>query len=116
MLLVRPSDASLAIIISVVFFLGIIAAGRAEKVIGEADSGHIIIDEFAGYLVSVFFLPNTYGILCAAFLLFRVFDILKPFPIRTLESSLDGGTGIMADDMAAGLATNVIIHIWIKIF
>jgi phosphatidylglycerophosphatase A len=105
----------LALIIAVAG-LGVIASDTAEKIIGEADSGHIVIDEFAGYLVSVSFLPHTYGYLIAGFLLFRIFDILKPFPIRTLERALKGGAGIMADDILAGIFTNVILQVWTKIF
>ncbi len=92
--------------------LGIIAADAAEKAIGQADSGHIIIDEFIGYLVSVVFIPHTYGYLVAAFLLFRFFDILKPFPIRTVEKKLSGGLGVMADDILAGMVTNLVLQIW----
>lgn len=105
----------LAFIIAVAV-IGVVASDTAEKIIGEADSGHIVIDEFAGYLVSVSFLPHTYGYLIAGFLLFRIFDILKPFPIRTLERALKGGAGIMADDILAGIFTNVILQVWTKIF
>ncbi|MGE5301522.1 MAG: phosphatidylglycerophosphatase A [Acidobacteriota bacterium] len=92
--------------------LGVIAADAAEKAIGQTDSGHIIIDEFIGYLVSVVFVPRTYGYLVAAFLLFRFFDILKPFPIRTVEKKLSGGLGVMADDILAGMVTNLVLQIW----
>jgi phosphatidylglycerophosphatase A len=92
--------------------LGILAADAAEKAIGETDSGHIVIDEFVGYLVSVIFIPHTYGYLIAAFLLFRFFDILKPFPIRTVEKKLSGGLGVMADDILAGVVTNLVLQIW----
>jgi len=96
--------------------IGTIAAGIAERVIGEADSGHIIIDEFVGFFVAVAFIPRTYGYLAAAFLLFRFFDILKPFPIRNLERTIKGGAGIMADDILAGFLTNVVLQIWKKSF
>jgi len=110
-----PMPVHLALIIAVAG-LGVIASDTAEKIIGDADSGHIVIDEFAGYLVSVSFLPHTYGYLIAGFLLFRIFDILKPFPIRTLERALKGGAGIMADDILAGIFTNVILQAWTRIF
>jgi phosphatidylglycerophosphatase A len=95
--------------------IGIIASDAAEKIIGETDSGHIIIDEFTGFLVSVFFLPHTYGYLIAGFLLFRIFDILKPFPIRTVEKALKGGAGIMGDDILAGIFTNIVLQVWTRI-
>ncbi len=92
--------------------IGIVAAGAAEKTIGETDSRHIIIDEFVGFLVSVIFLPHTYPYLAASFLLFRFFDILKPFPIRNLEKMVKGGLGIMVDDILAGVITNLVLQIW----
>ena len=114
--LTHLSSAALTVLILAVIILGIIAAGAAEKVIGEADSGHIVIDEFAGYLASVVFVPHTYGYLIAAFLLFRFFDILKPFPIGRAESKLSGGLGVMADDILAGIGTNLVLQIWIMSF
>jgi phosphatidylglycerophosphatase A len=114
--LAHLSSGALTVLLLAVTILGIIAAGTAEKVIGEADSGHIVIDEFAGYLASVVFVPHTYGYLIAAFLLFRFFDILKPFPIGKVESRLSGGLGVMADDILAGIATNLVIQIWIMSF
>jgi phosphatidylglycerophosphatase A len=92
--------------------IGSIVAHTAESVIGEVDSGHIIIDEFIGMMVSVVYLPHTFGYLISAFLLFRFFDILKPFPIKYAESSLRGGVGIMADDVLAGIMANGILQIW----
>jgi phosphatidylglycerophosphatase A len=98
--------------------VGIIAAGVAENMIGEKDSGHIIIDEFIGYLIAACAVPHTYIYLIAAFLLFRVFDILKPFPINRLEKRLSGGLGIMADDVLAGIIANILLQvlIWKRIF
>jgi phosphatidylglycerophosphatase A len=114
--LAHLSSGALTVLLLAVTILGIIAAGTAEKVIGEADSGHIVIDEFAGYLASVVFVPHTYGYLIAAFLLFRFFDILKPFPIGKVESRLSGGLGVMADDILAGIVTNLVLQIWIMSF
>lgn len=91
--------------------LGVFASGAVEEVMGRRDPSCVVIDEFAGYLVAVAFLPYTAGYLLAGFVLFRFFDILKPPPIRGLQA-LRGGLGIMADDLAAGLITNVILQIW----
>jgi phosphatidylglycerophosphatase A len=101
-----------ALFILGVILIGIPSSQTAEILIGEKDSGHIVIDEFAGFLVSAFYLPHSYRYLIAAFLLFRIFDILKPFPIRRLEKNLKGGFGIVADDLAAGLYTNIILQVW----
>ncbi|MDA8431521.1 MAG: phosphatidylglycerophosphatase A [Nitrospiraceae bacterium] len=110
--LTRVPSPALAAIVAAGTVLGVIAADAAEKEIGETDSGHIIIDEFVGYLVSVVFVPHTFVYLLAAFLLFRFFDILKPFPIGMVEKKLSGGWGVMADDIAAGLIVNMVLQIW----
>ncbi len=107
---VRPAPAPLAVFTGFIIFLGTYSAGVAEERLGR-DSKHIIIDEFAGYLLSVLFIPHSAGYLAAAFVLFRALDILKPPPIRRLER-LPGGIGVMADDLAAGVAANLIIRFW----
>ena len=88
--------------------LGIWASQEAEKVFAEHDSPKIVIDEVAGYLIAAY---NRHGYyLIVAFILFRILDILKPPPIRQLQK-LPGGLGVMADDLAAGLATNLVIGV-----
>jgi phosphatidylglycerophosphatase A len=106
------------LVIAFGLMVGIVAADVAEKAIGEQDSGHIVFDEFIGYLVSACAVPRTHWHLVAAFLLFRFFDILKPFPIGRLERRLSGGLGIMADDILAGIFANVILQagVWTRIF
>ena len=93
--------------------LGIYASSAAEKILNEKDSKKIIIDEFIGFYVSVFYLPKTFGFAIAAFLLFRFFDILKPLFISKLEKTLSNGLGIMADDILAGIYTNIVLQIWL---
>jgi phosphatidylglycerophosphatase A len=108
----NPSLTVQAVLIVIGFVIGTISSTVAERVIGETDSGHIVVDEFIGFFVSVVYLPQTYGYLIAAFFLFRFFDILKPFPIRQAERALKGGFGIMTDDVLAGIYTNAILQIW----
>ena len=93
--------------------LGIYASSAAEKILNEKDSKKIIIDEFIGFYVSVFYLPKTFGFAIAAFLLFRFFDILKPLFISKLEKTLSTGLGVMADDILAGIYTNIVLQIWL---
>lgn len=99
-----------AIISAVSLGLGIYFSGHAARVLGGNDPGRIVIDEFAGMLAATLFLPNTPGWMIAAFILFRVFDILKPPPIKAIEG-LGGGMGIMLDDIAAGLYANIALQI-----
>jgi phosphatidylglycerophosphatase A len=91
--------------------VGIIAAERVEEILQKKDPGCIVIDEVAGYFVAVAFLPHTMGYLIAAFFLFRFFDIVKPPPANMLQR-LKGGVGVMADDIVAGLYTNLLLQVW----
>jgi|GEM_PF-117705 len=85
-----------------------------KKVFSEEkkDPSCIVIDEFAGYMASLLFLPLSWGYIIAAFVLFRFFDILKPPPLRRLEDVFNGGFGIMADDIGAAVYTNLVLQLW----
>jgi phosphatidylglycerophosphatase A len=91
------------------FFIGIWVSGFVEKDIGK-DPGIVVIDEFVGQWLALLFLPKTIWILIAGFLVFRILDIIKPFPAADLEE-LDGGVGIMLDDVIAGIYTNIALHL-----
>jgi phosphatidylglycerophosphatase A len=111
LLLIKPSAPVFLLLILATTVLGYIASDKGEKVLNEKDSGHIVIDEVAGYLFAMAFLPQTAGYFVASFTLFRIFDILKPGPIKRLQH-LSGGAGVMADDIAAGIVSNVILQLW----
>lgn len=98
------SPLGLALTLLLVVAIGGWAADRAERLLATKDPGRVVIDEVAGMLLSVVALPRSFGLLLAAFLLFRLLDILKPFPIRQSES-LPGGLAIMLDDLIAGAFT-----------
>lgn len=95
---------------SVVIFLSIFICELYERNSKEHDSGHIVIDEVVGYLVSFVWLPVTWQSALAAFILFRFFDIIKPYPISVLDRKVQGGLGVMIDDIAAGFITNIILQ------
>ncbi|MDX9869917.1 MAG: phosphatidylglycerophosphatase A [Candidatus Cloacimonadales bacterium] len=101
-------------IVAILFFLGVYLTGQAEKQLGK-DNGKIIFDELVGYLVAVLFLPKTLMICIYAFVLFRVFDIGKPYPISKSQN-LKGGWGVMIDDAIAGLFANALMQILILIY
>jgi phosphatidylglycerophosphatase A len=88
--------------------LGMWAASRVERVLGAKDPGVIVIDEVAGMLLSMLGLPRSLPVLITAFLLFRLFDIWKPFPARESQA-LTGGMGVMVDDLIAGLYALVLV-------
>ncbi len=93
--------------------IGIPAATIVARESGREDPGHVVIDEVAGQLVALILCPPDWAHAILALLLFRLFDIFKPWPIRRLEQ-LPAGTGIMLDDVAAGIfafAVAQLIHL-----
>lgn len=93
---------SLAVVAGAVFALGVWAAGRAEKFFGRIDPGQVVIDEVVGQMITFLARPHaSWRWLLAGFVLFRIFDVVKPFPARRLERA-PGGWGIMLDDVVAG--------------
>ena len=96
---------AVAVVSIVVACVGTWAASGAAAHWGLRDPGAVVVDEVAGQMVALALLPLSPATMAAGFLLFRLFDIVKPFPARRLES-LPGGFGIMADDLAAGLYAN----------
>jgi phosphatidylglycerophosphatase A len=107
----KPSASTLSILIIVLFFIGTVASKRYGELYNEEDSPRIVVDEFVGYLVSVVYLPYNLKTAFFAFLLFRVFDIIKPPPITQVERSLKGGLGVMADDIVAGAMVNLLMRL-----
>jgi phosphatidylglycerophosphatase A len=101
----------LSVVIVTVFitFLGIYVGNKVEPEWGK-DSYRVVIDEVAGMLVTMLFLPANLYLLLAGLVLFRFFDILKPLGIRKMEA-LPGGTGVMMDDVLAGVYGNIILQI-----
>ena len=80
---------------------GIWSGGRVERILDRKDPGVIVIDEVAGMILSVLVVPRTPAALASAFVLFRIFDVWKPFPADRSQA-LPGGIGVMADDLVAG--------------
>jgi phosphatidylglycerophosphatase A len=97
--------------VCLISLIGILAASEVSRDTGIKDPRFIVIDEVAGQLVTFLFLPATAFNLILGTVAFRLFDIWKPFPIRKLES-LEGGLGIMADDLLAGVYGNLVLQFW----
>jgi phosphatidylglycerophosphatase A len=89
-------------------------SGRASCLLGAEDPRQVVIDEVCGYMVTMSFLPLSLTNMVIGFFLFRFFDVVKPPPLRRLES-LKGGVGIVADDICAGVYANVILQIIIRV-
>jgi len=88
--------------------ISIVLSSNAEEIFGKEDPGCVIIDECAGQLITFFLIPITWRTLLLGFVLFRFFDIVKPFPVYKLEE-VDGGVGITMDDVAAGVLANIVM-------
>lgn len=89
--------------VAVLFVVGFFAAGSAEKILDRKDPGAIVIDEIVGVLITLTGAPLSPLILGLGFILFRFFDILKPYPINLIDQRINGGFGIMLDDVMAGI-------------
>jgi phosphatidylglycerophosphatase A len=100
--------------IALTFAAGAWAATHAERFFGSIDPGPVVIDEVLGMLITLAFIPAGWEAMLAGFLIFRVFDVIKPYPANRLES-FHGGFGIMADDAMAGVYANLALRalIWL---
>ncbi|GGG52484.1 phosphatidylglycerophosphatase A [Pseudohongiella nitratireducens] len=96
------SPMSYVAFIAVMLLLGIWLCGKTADDIGVHDHGGIVWDEFVGIWLTLWLIPEGWLWLCLAFVLFRIFDIAKPWPIGWLDRKLGGGLGIMMDDVLAG--------------
>lgn len=88
-------------------FLAVWISNIASERLKEKDPQKVVIDEIAGFFVTMAFQPTDISYLVGGFILFRLFDIVKPFPAKYLEERLRGGWGIVMDDVVAGLYANI---------
>jgi phosphatidylglycerophosphatase A len=118
-LLVRVNPLVIVVAILAVTFAGIWAGSRVEQVSGRKDPGKVVVDEVAGQMIALFpltlFARWSTGAVILSFILFRFFDIVKPYPANRLQD-LDGGMGIMFDDLVAGVYGAVVVSIILRIF
>ena len=97
------------------FLIGLLICKKASEVLNVHDHPSIVWDEIVGYLITMYSLPQNWTLVIAGFILFRIFDILKPWPIRMIDKTVKGGLGIMLDDVIAGAAANIVLQIGIVI-
>jgi phosphatidylglycerophosphatase A len=105
----RPLESAL---IAVVFAAGAWAGTHAERYFGGIDPGPVVIDEVLGMLITLAFIPVGWSAAVAGFFIFRVFDVVKPYPANRLER-LHGGLGVMADDAMAAVYANISLRLLI---
>ncbi len=100
----------------VVVILGVEICGRAAKELGVHDHSGIVWDEIAGYMVTMWLIPEGLVWLVLGFVIFRFFDIVKPWPINWLDDNVSGGWGIMLDDILAGIYSLICMHIVVLVW
>lgn len=98
------------------FFLAVWASECSRRLLEREDPSEVVIDEAAGLLMTVFFLPLSGPVVISGFVLFRVFDVFKPFPIRMIDQNIKSGWGIVLDDIVAGIYANVCIRLLLLLF
>ncbi|SRR5579885_619880 len=101
---------------AIAFAIGCWISGRAEVIFDEHDSSKIVLDEVLGMAATMFGNPITIPWMLGGFLLFRIFDVLKPFPADLIDRRVGGGTGVMLDDLAAAIYANIVLQILWRVF
>lgn len=101
-------------VVAVLFVLGVYLSGRTARALGVHDHGAIVIDEVVGMLVTWVAAGPGWFTVVAGFVLFRFFDIVKPWPIRRIDKEVAGGMGIMLDDLLAGLMAAAVLQVLIQ--
>jgi len=100
---------------AVLFVIGTFVAGEAEKILDNRDPGIVVIDEIVGMLITMTAVPATPLPMALGFVLFRLFDIAKPFPANFFDQRFHGGLGIMLDDIVAGIYGLIILQVIIML-
>ena len=99
------------IIIPLLFIFGVIASNTYQKQTGEKDSSVIVIDEVVGQLIAMIFVVDNLTLVLCSFIIFRIFDIFKPWPASFADKKMDGGLGVMLDDVFAGIYAAILIYL-----
>jgi len=107
---------SYLLVLAAIFILGFFSAGSVEKILDKPDPGCIVIDEIMGVFITLTLAPNHPLAWILGLVLFRIFDILKPFPVSWFDTRMHGGLGIMMDDVMAGIYALICLQlIWLVI-
>lgn len=115
LLMMELSSGVFLFITLALFLLGIFLCGKTAEALGVHDHGAIVWDEIVGYLTVMLLVPPSLFAIVMGFILFRIFDIWKPWPIRMLDRKVEGGFGIMLDDLVAALYAAVLLHAFLYI-
>jgi len=115
-LLLEPlSLINFLIVLTLLTIFSFYIAGKSAQLLGIHDHGGIVIDEICGYLVTMTIAPSGWQWIIAGFILFRIFDILKPWPINYLDKKISGGIGIVSDDLMAGIYALLSLELLVRV-
>lgn len=112
--LIKDSVFMHALLTLLFIILGLLVTTEAEKIFNKKDARCIVIDEISGMLLALLFIPYDIRLIIVAFILFRILDALKPYPANKLQT-MKGSIGIMGDDIVAGLYTNIILQVVLRL-
>lgn len=107
----RRSPVGFAVGFAIVFAASCWIAGRAEEIFQQRDCPHIVLDEVLGMIATMYLNPLGWPWLVAGFVLFRLFDIIKPFPAGLIDARLQSGSAVMLDDLAVGVYANIALRV-----
>ena len=105
------SPAICLLVFAAAFLAACWISDRAEVIFDEHDSPHIVIDEVLGMVVTMFGNPITFGYLMLGFLVFRIFDVVKPWPASVIDRRMRNGAGVMLDDLAVAIYANIVLQV-----
>ena len=105
------SPAAVVTLLAVGSVLAMLVADRASRIYGVQDSSRIVLDEICGMAIAGALMPPTVWNLALAFLVFRLFDIVKPFPAGHFDRNVKNGMGVVADDLVAGVYANLVVRV-----
>lgn len=109
--MLMPTPLSYGVAVVVMSIAGIYICGKAADDVGVHDHPAIVWDEFVGFFITMFMVPISWQSILVGFILFRIFDILKPWPISYIDKKMTGGLGIMFDDVLAGIFALIIMQL-----
>lgn len=116
-LLIQPLSLSVYLLITLLtLVLGFYLCGQTAKALGVHDHGGIVWDEIVGFFITMIAVPLDWKWILAGFVLFRFFDIVKPWPIKWIDAKVSGGVGIMLDDVLAGIFALIGLHLLIRVY
>ena len=110
LIIYNPNPLIYTTILLLLFFVAVLISDKAEKILLENDSRHIVIDEIFGFMVTMAFVPSSLLYIVLGFFFFRIFDILKIFPANFFDKKVKNGYGIVLDDLFAGIYANILLQ------